>query len=125
MVAVLDPRPVLDFRVICATPGLPSGSEPYSPLGVSILTLKGRQSRADKLVHDPLMPCEGSWEPCTVTKSGAKWWPSAVILPGNALTETARGHDGQSRRRGPEQAEADLRGRRGRTFRPACIRPTP
>ena len=35
------------------------------------VALKSGHIRADNLVHDPLMPCEGSWEPCTVTKSVA------------------------------------------------------
>ena len=39
--------------------------------------LKYWRTRADKLVHDPLMPCEGSWEPCTVRKVCAHGVPRA------------------------------------------------
>ena len=50
--------------------------------------LKSGHACADNLVHDPLMPCEGSWEPCTVIKSVANRCLGGVIVRVRPLTRT-------------------------------------
>ena len=60
-----------DFsRCGCTTWGSSRGRALVVFLSLQTCAKEGTWPRGH-LVHDPLMPCQGGWEPCTVTKSVA------------------------------------------------------